>query len=1777
MNSLHTVAVVGSFADERQLAVEVARQLAEPGARVVRVDRSAAEPRHTLPAAIKAAAGGSVDVLVHVVDDAAHSLPVAFDHTAGLVAAVDGTRVVVIVADTRPAKTGDWPVHGGPAALRAGIERLAADRSGVGIQINAVAVTGPVGPIDRIDAAVGSAVVYLAGSGAALVTGQCLTVDAALAAASPVSPAALVPPPVGDRLGGEAVVVVGMGVALPGVSSPEDLWALLRGDRAVFGEPGERVDLDTIWSPDRDMPDRTYTRISGFIPPAPSAGGPVEDFTANWLRHCVRQATEKVLIRETDRHLFAVGLTPDGSHHLEQSLVMREVRRLLGEVDGETRQLLHEVYPLAVDDPEHMLPFRIARRVAAELPDDTEIVILDTACSSSLYGIDMGARALRAGEADVALCGGAFALNVENLVLFAKLSGLSSSGNVRPLDRAADGVLFTDGAAVLVLKTLARARSDGDEVLGFVAGFGGSADGRGKAIYAPNPAGQRIALRRAWLAAGVKPADIDWVNAHATGTPVGDRVELSVLSELAGPDKRWTLTANKSLIGHTAWAAGAVSAIHALLALRHELIPAQRHFTELPDGVDTSIFSVPTQDLEWPARDTPRTVAVSAMGFGGTNSHLLLTDTAPNLPAVKPGPPEPVVVTAWAAHLPGSPDRDRVRRWLLGGPADWPTRFDDDPLPSPVELRLTASAIATTDRSQLIAIRCADDLAGSWVRDPDLTERSGAFVGYTGPTGSSARHATRCYLENLVARMGGRIERFDQRVAQPVWAAFPAATKDSYPGIMPNIIAARLSQRLDLHGPTMALDAGLDSFAAALAAAIRSLRDGEIDLAMVIGVSAAADQLRPRDGREPAEAAVGIVVTRQSVAAAHELPELARVEIEPRAESPIESNAAPPTESNSALPTEASGEPAAGDRVHHGAEGGFALLRALHGPAGRTVLARQEDAHTPMIALTVEPDGAAQAVAPQTPALRQVMRRHLLDLLPTPAHRVRPALAAIPPGSVVVTDDADAVLGTGPRDGRIVVTPRQDPRDLAAVLSSAGWTSRHVRVILTGAAADPAAFADVLALNDLAFAAAQTCADSLGAGGSFAVLVLDGFDGAVPRPATGLFTGLARSIEQELPNCLTFALVTDSTDVAAGLTALAVESSHHRHLPVAYLRAGGRYELIPRPVDPIDPPDRLGIVANPVILATGGARGITAQLVKQLLTDGPPRGVWLLGTGPAPDLTGPTTMPDRPTALRELMARHPGEKIAFLNRRFEAAVREAQRVATILDLRRRVGADRVHYRQCDVRDAEQVAAVVNEILLVEGRVDVVVHGAGLVRSTALARKDLDDYRLVRDVKVLGDRNLRAALGAVKPALWCGISSVSAFIGMRGEADYQAGNEYLLMAAAAARAAGRDEVALVSSLWTESGMASDYAVGSQFTTGLADFTQLTDSQGVEFFRAELAGRGGPGLAATWLGDTEWSTIHRTAPDLRERSRTLARPRPAFLTEPPCQDGATAVWRCEIGLERFGLLLDHLVDDRPTVPATVMIEIATEAAAHLVPGLVPVRFTDIVLSRFIRAPRSRWPRPIEVTATQYADTVRVTLASPASGPVPAFEHARMAVSLATAPDPVARIAQPHPPGTGSGTVPDVYQLGGSLRLSGVFAGMHAAQLHHDGGSALFRLPADDQLDGFLTPSVAFDALLRASVLDGCRPDSITMMVPTAIREINIHAAGNDLELRRRWGADITLRHYSDAAGGPGRCLATAHDGTVLFGIDGISGSPRETYDLISGRWLDRSDLHESTLAD
>ncbi|MFF6776707.1 SDR family NAD(P)-dependent oxidoreductase [Streptomyces sp. NPDC012637] len=1759
------------------LGTSITRRLTRLGARVVTCDAyEAPRIRAALDRADVPPAG--IDALVNTVAGE-EGLLGAREATAAAVALMtrQGHAAIVHVVTDPPAQE-----------AVAGLVRDPGARTPDGVRVNAV-----VSRDDREPSAadgVGQLVGFLVSDDASSVDGRTLLVGGT---------------PTGTAPADDAVVVVGMGLALPGASSPEQFWELLNSGEPVFGEPGDRLDIDAVWSADDTAEDKTYSRVSGFMTgfePHPrlrdelEAGAfDSEEYTALWLRHSLLGATEKVTVRPGDRQLFAVGLTPDGSHHLEHSLVSAGVRKILADAGAKAPDEIDALFPLASGSPEDVLPYRIARMAAAGLPDSTEIVVVDTACSSSLYTVDLGVRALRAGETDVALCGGAFALSAQNLVLFSKLRGLSRSGRVRSLDREADGVLFSDGAAVLALKTHARAIADGDPVLGFVAGFGGSSDGRGKAIYAPNASGQTIALDRAWRSADITSDDVDWIVAHATGTPTGDRTEMSALTRSAGPDKTWTMTSNKSLVGHTGWAAGAVSAIHALLAMRHEVIPAQRQFGELPEGVSTAVH-VPVDDVPWVATSgRPRTVGVSAMGFGGTNGHLVLTDRPPareTSPAGRPASAEedPVVVVAAGTHLPGDPDEERVGRWLSGGAADWPPSFGETyPLPSPVEVRLAPSAIAAMDRSQLMALRCADLLAGDWVKDEALAARTGVLVGHSGPTRAALASDLRCYREDLLRRLTGPTGVPPRTLDDAVRALSRPVNEDAYPGLMPNVIAARVVQRLDLHGPNMTLDAGRDSTSSALATAIRYLRDGEMDLAVVIGVNATTDHVPTHGSRENAEAAIGFVLTRLSVAREHGMTVLGRVGL-----------------ATGDTPVQARGDEHPRERNHRGAEGAVALLRALHSPGGRTVIRPLEDDHTPAIVVTTPPPADSAAAdradradtAGKAGSLSGHLARHALVLRPVPVRDVRPRVAALPAGSLVLTDEPGALKDAGVPADCLVVAPRTAPRDatlpfpvvhldepeeLERLLTTDGRSFGQVRVVVSGPRATTSAWdvpQRVLDLHDLAFLAAKHCAAALDDAGCLAVLALDAVDGTTPVPAVGLFGGLVRSLAQELSGCLVFALVVDGEDARTGLARLTEESAAHRHIPVAYDTGGVRHELMLLPVEAPRDDTPLGLPDDPVIVATGGARGLTAHLVHELVADRAPRSVWLLGTGPAPDpsATALARLP-RTDALRELMTRYPGETPAALSRRYDRAVQQLERAGTLQELERSCGAGRVHYRQCDVLDDTAVRTVIHGILAEEGRVDVLVHGAGLGRSAGITRKKLADFRAVRDVKVRGYAHLRAALGDRRPALWCSVSSVSAFTGLRGEPDYGAANEYLLLAAAHARAAeGADEVALASGLWVESGMASADTPSGAFLARQGEIGQLTDVQGREFFRTELRGRGSHGLATTWIGDADWTTLQRRAPGFRaaceaEAGRAPERPRTpapaatrrAFLTGFPQRDGTSATWTFEVDLDEHPYLLEHLVDGRPTVPGTFILEMAAEAAAELAPGMVPARITDVVLSQFIRAARHRWPRTLCVSAVRDGDRVAVRITSPAAAPVPEREHSRMVVHLARA-LPDGPWCPPAP--AGGHDAPNTYELSGTpVELSGVFGALRRPRLTADGGSADLRLtlpPGGGVYSRFLLPSVALDCLLRTSVLDGRQPGEVPVMVPTGLASVDLYTPANDADLAAGWPDGLVLRHWFDPASGEERCALAGPDGRALVQVTGIRGAELGSYDPAARTW-------------
>jgi hypothetical protein len=455
--------------------------------------------------------------------------------------------------------------------------------------------------------------------------------------------------------------------------------------------------------------------------------------TTLWLRHSLVQALKGVNRQPQDRYSFNVGYTADGSQHLEETQVLHGMLQRLEEIlakenltEAEKKQLLSDIekslkerYWRGVQHPARFLPHSVGlNSMQGILPEQTELVMVDTACSSSMYGVDLGIKGLLMGKYDIAVCGGAFGLAPRPGVLFAKLHGLSVSGEVRPLDKNSDGVLFSDGAGVVVLKKLKRALVDGDRILGVIGAFGSSSDGKGKAIYAPSSDGQAIAIRRVLENTEVTAVDIDWVVAHATGTPAGDSAEYKTLRDMYGNTGHEVyLTSNKSLIGHTGWAAGVASIINVLLGLQHNTITPQHRFDTTPAHfeIESSGLRIPKTPVSWlPVKGRPRAAAISGFGFGGTNAHMVIKEY---LPGTKTNPAKPlaygerVAIVGWAAHLPGFTNRQELEDWLKGrGKEPKPSFGEFYPLPSFEKVRMPPSTIRTLDRCQLMILDCAQKL-----------------------------------------------------------------------------------------------------------------------------------------------------------------------------------------------------------------------------------------------------------------------------------------------------------------------------------------------------------------------------------------------------------------------------------------------------------------------------------------------------------------------------------------------------------------------------------------------------------------------------------------------------------------------------------------------------------------------------------------------------------------------------------------------------------------------------------------------------------------------------------------------------------------------------------------------------------------------------------------------------------------------------------------------------------------------------------------------------------
>jgi NAD(P)-dependent dehydrogenase (short-subunit alcohol dehydrogenase family) len=693
---------------------------------------------------------------------------------------------------------------------------------------------------------------------------------------------------------------------------------------------------------------------------------------------------------------------------------------------------------------------------------------------------------------------------------------------------------------------------------------------------------------------------------------------------------------------------------------------------------------------------------VSGFGFGGTNAHLIVSENRPaaeaetaHTPTTKaPAADSRVVLVGWSAHLPGLDGPADVTRWLEGGDGPPDSFGADYPVPPFNRVRLPPKTIRALDRCQLMVLECAHELRD---RMPDFwseqAPKTGVFVGHMGPTRAAMQYANRCYLDDVgealaASPLAGSAEvpKVLDRLREQVRSMIPESNEDSFPGQMPNIISARVANYFDLNGSNMTVDSGFASALSSLTLAGRYLRTGELDFALAGGINGNSlpeyrsliGDLLPDPGTELAEGAVLFALTTEERARSAGLPVLAHLDetVDENADDTVSANtgtdgAADETPMRDPVRC---GADAPENARYLGASGGLAVLRALHGPAGRVTVSGTGDTGTAGagIRLTIPgaprktPDTAAapletpndtsptqhEALNETPPALLRApfrstthteageplrVRRFVPVLEETPARPVRERVPFLPDGAVVVTDAPGLVARAARPDATVTVlsttpldaprpgwhhVPEVTPETVREALSQAGGPVTRLRVLSDLGRATPPDEAlasggapSLLALHDAAYLAVQYAYDDLARPGSdLAMLLLGAVPDGTPHPLSGLFTGLLKSAGLELAEGGSLAFLTSGQDVAVAVRAVEEESRAGRDFPVVVETDGVRrtVRLREEPVD-LAEATPAALDRDSVIVVAGGTRGITAEVAKSLAGEFGPR-IHVLGS-----------------------------------------------------------------------------------------------------------------------------------------------------------------------------------------------------------------------------------------------------------------------------------------------------------------------------------------------------------------------------------------------------------------------------------------------------------------------------------------------------------------------------------------------------------------------------------
>ncbi len=1352
------------------------------------------------------------------------------------------------------------------------------------------------------------------------------------------------------------VAIVGRGCILPGgARSPTELMATIRERRTGIVDYRE---IDRFWQDDfysaTLVPDRSTSHLCGRVNDVdivvPSQVDPrvFDRFTRTQKLLCIALSACADSLKGAERVTCLIGATADGFE--DQDEVSSLDYSGIDPTDDFVDQRMNTVRS-ASRTPHDAVQEVFDRIIRPGL----QVTLIDAACASSLYSVALGMRLLESDQADAVIAGGVFCPGPGNSCLFSQFRGTTSTG-CRPFDANADGVVFSEGAAVVTLRRTTDAERMGLSVSAIVRGSGLSSDGRSSSANVPQSSGQIRSLERCYKRYGIAPSSIDAIEGHGTSTPVGDSTELQTLRTFFSEhvSKPIPIHSLKATIGHAGWAAGTASVIAVCEYFQAGTFPSQACFQQPSPALIKSrgVLAVASRPVSLTSK-TSR-IAINGFGFGGANAHLVLEAYQ------RPASGESVNLIGQATH-----DSDDDEVVIVAHHHQSPTqaspsgfRFDRGAVKLPKEFVILPELAEDMDISQILAVTLTNQIISKVPNFDSATRSTTSLVlAMNGKTERGVEATLRVMSQRIRRNLAGN-DRFLKAVDAACQRARPSKAY-TLQCMMPNVAAGRAALLHNLNGPNFVVDCGSDSFSAAVQSASLLLRGGDVDgtnfaiVAAIEARSAGASGSQSTGAGDEYALAVGL--TKRSFAKQQGWDVIATID------ELFELGNRPATTEHTCRPAQEQIENLVSalsrhsQRVSKKADAQATTAGSptngdcrLHTPVWvekrATATQAISEASSSESFLAIVP-ADAKLVAEMVAGISAFAARHLVAVVGQASHDVLSSLNA----SNAVAVDLSAI-----REGSAVLNQIFEfkPDIVAAIQTPRSWDFLQT---LSSVANDNS-------LCELLFLIAKQNIQRIDQGAlELWSLVVEGWRGQV-HPSSGAIAGLLKSIHREMPASRVGSICTRGGGLATAIQNLIVERSlMDSESEVVYDESVRLVRRLRPTMDHGDATPLVRLNEDSVILASGGARGVTAVLLEALLSDHRCHVIMLGRSAPEAGPENADSVATEEQFYQRFMRENPSAAPVQMKRAFALAQASWEAHRTLQRLTAIGG--HVEYQVVDVTDREQVASAIEQIKSRYGKVDLLIHGAGVQVSKRLEHRSLAEFRKTYAVKVLGLEHLTRCCQEQFGSVVCAhiLTSAYSIFGNDGQHDYCAANE------AMDRMAGLswDHLAM---RWSSIAWLGWDGIGMTRGTEYRALAKARSLSGIDpptgqkLFRSVMAGRTAAAINVPVSHSEHVEYRLRTIPVQRDAS-------------------AGRILEVAVDLSKVKCLPFHKVKQCPTLPGAWILDCFIRAAMQLYPDshrIVHATIQDTSFMRLVRYRRDQNPN-VRVIVEESGQTIQAWLVS------------------------------------------------------------------------------------------------------------------------------------------------------------------------------------------------------